>query len=132
MLPSYLAGPARALAACLFDAGRGVPEDRLGFALEDVDDFTRRAGKKTRLAFVASLLLLEWLWPLRFGVLGRFSSLPLQRRLHVLERIEDSGLAALLVLPKAMLCLVFFEHPAALKEIGYDARPLLPREASRS
>jgi hypothetical protein len=23
-----------------------------------------------------------------------------------------------------MLCLVYFEHPAALEEIGYDAKPL--------
>lgn len=132
VLPAPFAAPARALAGCLFDAGRGVPEDRLDFALDDVDDFTRRAGTKTRLAFVASLLLLEWLWPLAFGLFGRFSRLPLARRLHLLERIEETALAPLLVLPKAMLCLVYFEHPEALREIGYDAKPLRALEAPRS
>lgn len=132
MLPAPFELTAGALAACLFDHGQGVPADRLRFALVDVDDFTRRAGWKTRLAFLASLLLLEWLWPLAFGFFGRFSRLALERRLHLLERIEDTQLAPLLVLPKAMLCLVYFEHPDALKEIGYDAKPLRVLEAPKS
>lgn len=124
MLPRSVHGAATALSASLFDHGRGVPEDRLAFALADVDDFTRRAGWKTRSAFIASLVLLEWIWPLRFGFMRRFSRLEPAKRLVLLERIENSGVAPLLVLPKAMLCLVFFEHPDNLKEIGFDDKPL--------
>lgn len=131
VLPGPTEAAARALCQCIFDRGHGIPPDRMSFALVDVDDFTRRAGPKTRFAFLASLLLLQWIWPLAFGFFGRFSALPISRRLDLLEKIEATALAPMLVLPKAMLCLVFFEHPDALKEIGYDGRPLRLLEAEK-
>ncbi len=124
MLPRLVHAPVRALTVSLFDAGRGVPDARLDWLLADVDDFTGRAGAKTRTAFLATLLILEWI-PVLFGVFGRMSRLEPAARVRYLERVDRSGLAALIAVPKAVLGLCYYEHPDVLEELGYDRRPLI-------
>lgn len=128
MLPRLAHAPARALAVSLFDAGRGIPAARLDWLLADVDDFTGRAGAKARTGFLATLLILEWI-PLLFGVFGRMSRLAPEARVRYLERVDRSGLAALIAVPKAVLGLCYYEHPDVLAELGFDDRPLV-HEAS--
>lgn len=124
MLPRFAHAPARALARALFDAGRGIPEARLDWMLADVDDFTGRAGAKTRLGFLAALLVLQWS-PLFFGAWGRMSALTPEARDRYLERLDRSALAVLIALPKAVLGLCYYEHPEVVAELGYDGRPLI-------
>lgn len=124
MLPRSSHRPIRALAGALFDRGSGIPEDRLQWLLADLGDFAGHAGPKTRTFFLITLYLLEWLPPF-FGHFSRMSRLPIDRRLDYLERLDRSALTALIALPKAMISLVYYEHPDALLETGYDHQPLM-------
>lgn len=124
MLPRIVRAPARALAVALFDTGAGIPATRLDWLLEDVDDFSGRAGAKTRTALVVTLLVLEWL-PLLLGLFGRMSRLDPARRLRYLERLDRSELTVLIAIPKAVLGLCYYEHPDVVAELGHDGRPLI-------
>lgn len=118
-----------ALAEALFDRGAGVPADRLEWVLADLGDFLGRAGHKTRTFFLITLALVEWL-PLFMGRFGRMSRLSPAARVDYLSRLDASPLAPLLALPKAMVSLVYYEHPEALAETGYDHQPLVVRARS--
>jgi hypothetical protein len=93
--------------------------------LEDAADFLYRAGKKTRYLFLVALFLLEWLAPLYSGRLARMSGLPFEVRVRALERLDATPFSLVLALPKAVLCMIYYEHPDALAETGYDGRPLV-------
>ncbi|MBI2374243.1 MAG: hypothetical protein HYV07_09600 [Deltaproteobacteria bacterium] len=126
MLPEPLAPAAIALASALFDPGSGIPAGRLDWTLEEVDQLSIASGLKTRTLFFVTLFLVENLTFL-FGHPAKLSDLEPAARLEYLRRLDASSLAALLALPKALLALVYFEHPDALAETGYDGRPLIER-----
>lgn len=121
MLPRWIHAPACVLTRALFDLGHGIPEARLAWLLDDLGDFLGRAGPKTRLAFLLTMLVVEWAPPL-FGVLGRMSRLPPAARERYLARLDASALSVVLVAPKAMLGLCYCEHPEVLAELGYTPR----------
>lgn len=125
MLPRFSHRPIRALAESLFDHGAGIPAARLDWLIDDLGDFLGRAGPKTRTFFLVTLMLLEFL-PLFFGFFGRMSRLHGEKRVAYLNRLDHSALAALIALPKAMLGLIYYEHPDAVLETGYDHLSLLP------
>jgi hypothetical protein len=116
----WLRAPARAFAEVMFDRGGGVPADRLDWTERELDAMLAAAGGRTRLAFGAVMIALELLPALFSGGPSRFSRLAPPARLAYLERIDASGLAILLALPKALLGLTYYEHPDALAETGYD------------
>ena len=66
--------------------------------------------------------------PLFAKRLGRLSLLAPELQLKALEGLDGSQLAPLLALPKAMLSLVYYEHPDAMAETGYDKRPLIEKK----
>jgi hypothetical protein len=117
--------PVRALALALFDRGRGVPEERLAWAAEDLRSFLDHAGPRTSFAYWATLYLVEWMPLLVIGRFARMSRLSTEQRIHYLEAFERSRFAILLVLPKALLALVYYEHPESLRETGYDGGCLM-------
>jgi hypothetical protein len=129
VLPRFCHRPIRALAESLFDRGQGVPEARVAWMIDDLGDFLARAGGKTRTFFLITVMLLEWL-PFLFGRFSRLSRLRVEKRVECLERLDASFLAPLIALPKAMLGLVYYEHPEALLETGYDHRPLVEARQS--
>ncbi|MCC7386755.1 MAG: hypothetical protein IT384_33275 [Deltaproteobacteria bacterium] len=124
-MPRAFRRPAVGLAESLFDRGQGLPPERVRWMLDDLADFLGHAGHKTELFFLITLFLIEYLPPL-FGRFSRMSRLPLPARVAYLERLDRSRLAALIALPKAMLGLIWYEHPESLLETGYDHQPLLP------
>ena len=121
MLPRWIHAPACVLTRALFDLGHGVPEARLTWLLDDLGDFLGRAGAKTRLAFLLTMLVVEWAPPL-FGTLGRMSRLSPEARARYLARLDASPLSVVLVAPKAMIGLCYCEHPEVLAELGYTPR----------
>lgn len=133
VLPSYARAPTAALARGLFDAGAGVPEARLDWLLADLGDFLDGTGAKTKGAFLLTLMIIELLLPLvLLGAPRRFSRLSQERRERLLKKMEEGPFALILALPKAMTCLVYYEHPDALAETGYDEPlVLLGRSAKR-
>lgn len=97
----------------------------MDWLIEDLGDFAGRAGPKTRTFFLLTLMLVEFL-PLFFGFFGRMSRLPIEKRLAYLEKLDHSAIAAVIALPKALLGLIYYEHPEALLETGYDHQSLIP------
>jgi hypothetical protein len=113
------------LARALFDRGGGIPADRLEWMIQDLGDLMVGAGPKTRTAFLLNILVLDLLAPLLRRKLGRLRSLSTEDTVALLEQLDESDLAILLPLPKAMLALIYYEHHEAIRETGYDALPLI-------
>ncbi len=117
---------AAAVAEALFDRGaRGrVPPERLAFLRAELASYARSIGPQTSLALRAALLVAQ-LAPLALGPRrARLTSLPPDERGHALEALERSRLGLVVVLLKVTLTMLYFEHPAALAETGYDAQGL--------
>ncbi len=110
-----------ALAEALFatDAGAPPPE-RLAWLVDDLDDFLAQAGPRARGVFTLCLTALALGAPLFARRLGGFSSMPLSERSSALERLERSPLALALFGAKALLCIVYYEHPEAALHAGND------------
>ncbi len=110
---------ARAIADALFSPGDAPLDPERGAWLQnDLDDFLAHAGTGARRIFRLCAFAITFLGPLLAGKLGPLYTLPVPERLRVLERIEKSVMAPALLAIKAMLCIVYFEHPEAQREIG--------------
>lgn len=126
-LPGPLRRTARAFAEALFadDAGP-PPPDRLDWLLDDVEDFLGRSGGRAQGVFQASMLALATLAPLAVGRPLPLWALDWETRVKAVERFEQTPLGLAVLGAKAMLCIVWYEHPAAQAEIGYDRGCLGP------
>lgn len=113
---------ARALAEALFARADGPPpSSRLDWLEWQVEDFLARSGTQSRLFFSFLLWLSSWLAPvfvLRFRGLGALSVPERTRALAALERRFGEPLLAV----KAILCLIYYEHPDAARSVGFDDR----------
>jgi hypothetical protein len=106
------------------DAGSG---ERLDWLVADVDDFVSHATTQLRTLFRIALVVLEIAPLFVIGRWSRASRLPLAERAAYLGRLERSKvaqLAALVVLWKTLLTIVWFEHPESAPAIGHDGRHL--------
>lgn len=75
--------------------------------------------------FAFALFCLTWLAPLWSFSLPTLGSLSLEKRAHALERWERSPFGMTLFAVKAILCILWFEHPDAAAHMGFDGRPLI-------
>ncbi len=111
------------LAEVVFATEDGPPSpDRIRWFIHEFDDFISRTGVRSRLIVGAAMGVVSRLSPLlalRPGPLHRLSS---ERQVLALERLEKSPAAAALLATKAAMCLVWFEHPEAAAEIGFDGK----------
>ena len=116
----------RALAEALFATRDGAPPaERIGWLSEELDDFFARVGTKSRWLFLLSLFTVSVVAPLLVGRLSPLASLPLDVRTRALERMERGSFALPLLAVKAMLCVMYYEHPDAAREIGFDGACML-------
>jgi len=108
----------RAIAEALFAGEKGAPDpERVGWVCADFRDFASRASGRGRLLLLLSVWVLTWIAPLFIWRIGPLESLELDRRADALEAVERSGLLGFAALaPKAMLCLMWFEHPDTQRE----------------
>jgi hypothetical protein len=111
----------RAVAEALFATTAGPPSaERIDWLLLEIEDFLARAGPRTRFVLGLAVFAVNLLAPLlvlRFTSLRR---LPLAQRVHALRNLENSPLAAPLFAVKALLSLIYYEHPEAAREVGFD------------
>ncbi len=106
-----------AIAEALFATEAGPPDPRrVAWVCADFADFASRAQGRGRLVLLLSVWFLTWLAPLAVWRLGPLASLPLDLRAEALERVEGSGIGFIALAPKAMLCLMWFEHPDTQRE----------------
>lgn len=116
---------ARALAEAIFSTADGPPPgERLDWLVRELDDFLGHAGARARILLWLSVLAVSWLAPLlTFRLLPlRFLALP--TRIAALERLERSRAAMPLLATKAVLSVLYYEHPDAAREVGFDGKCL--------
>lgn len=107
-----------AIAEALFADDRGPPDPkRVAWVCADFRDFASRASGRGRLVLLVSVWVLTWIAPLLVWRLGPLAALDVELRATALERVERNGLLGFAALaPKAMLCLMWFEHPDTQRE----------------
>lgn len=115
-----------ALAAVLFAKDEQPPPDaRLNWTVRQIDDMLEKIGGRGRFVYRMSLRVVSWLAPLLVFSLPKLRRLSFEKRAHALERFEAGPAGMMLFALKAMLCIVYYEHPDAAREIGFDGRGLL-------
>jgi hypothetical protein len=117
----------RAFAEALFSRDGGAPpSERMDWFETDVDDFVGHAPTRTRLLFAACLFTATWIAPLLFGrPFARLASLSIHHRIDALEAMERTPVVSLALFAlKAVTSFVYYEHPDAAREIGWDQRCL--------
>lgn len=116
---------AASVADVIFATDEGPPPpDRLRWLCAQLDDFMARAGSRSRLVFRLALFVIGWLAPLLALRPLPFRLLSRERRVLALERLELSPLAPAMFAVKALLCILYYEHPEAAREIGFDGQCL--------
>jgi hypothetical protein len=111
----------RALAEALFCGPDGPPPAaRLDWVCNDAMDVFQRADTGIRLILRLALLGVSLLAPLYVGRLTLMRRLPLELRIRALSRLERSWLAGPLLIFKALLSLIYYEHPDAEREVGAE------------
>ena len=121
----------RAVAEAMFARADGRPPDeaRLRWLCAQTEDFLVRVGLRSILLFRFSLFVVTWVAPLfalRIGPLGWWG---VATRGRALERYERSPLGPTLLVLKAILSILYYEHPDAAADIGFDGAPLLEGDA---
>jgi hypothetical protein len=115
-----------AIAEALFSTEAGPPPaERIAWLTNDLEDFLDRAGGRSRFVFLLSVLAVSVLAPLLAGRLRSLRAMPVATRIDALDRMERSRMSLPLLAVKALLCLVYYEHPDAAREVGFDGRCLL-------
>ncbi|MCA9632899.1 MAG: hypothetical protein KC766_34840 [Myxococcales bacterium] len=117
---------ALAVAECLFAAESGPPpRQRLTWLGRELDDFLERIGADARSSYLLGLFALGVLGPLLSLSFTPLRSMDLERRAKALSKVETSFASGLLLAVKAMLCIIYYEHPDAAASIGFDGRCML-------
>lgn len=112
---------ARALAEAIFSTDAGPPPgERLDWLMGELDDFLGRAGPRARALLRLSVFAVSWLAPLLSFKVQPLRTLALAARIDALERLERSRAAMPLLATKAVLSILYYEHPDAAGEIGFD------------
>lgn len=110
-----------AIAEALFRTDAGpVDPARMIWLKDEFRSFLGHAGPWARFLAGACSSFTTLLGPLLSGKLRSFASLSLEERGRVLERLEASPFALVLLGIKTMLCILYYEQPAAAAEIGFD------------
>jgi hypothetical protein len=119
---------ASAIAEAVFArGGHSPPADRLVWLEREFEDFLARSGPRTRVVLSLMVHVVSRAAPLFIGRVARLGSLPVRMRVQALLRLEAHFGAPLLAV-KALLCLLYYEHPDAAREAGIDGECLVPRE----
>ena len=113
-----------AVAEALFSADdHPCPEDRLQFLRRELNDLMARASPRGRLMFRLGTFAVSVISPLLIGRLPPFRRLPLNVRRAALQKMEARPIGAALIAVRAVLCLLYYEHPDAAAEIGIQLGP---------
>lgn len=122
-----------ALAEVMFatDAG-AAPAARVRWMCHELRDLLRRIRGRGTFVFHLALVLVSIVAPLLVARPVPLRRLPFAVRARALARFERSPLGLLLFVLKAMMCIVWFEHPGSAREVGFDGRALRehPSEAA--
>jgi hypothetical protein len=111
----------RALGATLFRSAAGpVPADRLDWLCRDLDHFFRQAGPRARFVYQLCLLGISVLAPLLVLRPPPFRRLRDDLRVTALSRLETSPFGLALFGARALISIVYYEHPVPAKSIRHE------------
>lgn len=119
---------ARAFCEALFSTKEGPPPtERMDWLMGELDDYLTVAGWRSGGLYKVGLLLLALLAPLMILRPLPLWRLTLEQRVRALRRMEHSPLAVLVLGMKSIICIIYYEHPEAAREIGYTTCEQRPR-----
>lgn len=119
--PRRVVARARAIAEAIFATVAGPPPAaRLDWLLADFGDFAAHAGPRARLVLALCSIVVTWLAPLMVWRLPPLARLTVTERAEAIERLERTPLSVTVLGIKAILCILYYEHPDAMREIGVD------------
>jgi len=111
----------RCVAEAMFaDEGGPPPADRLDWLCADFEDFLERAGPRPRLILSGALFVASWVAPLAIGRRPPLGRLSLADRCRALDRTEATKAGLPILAVKAVLSIIYFEHPDAQAAMGID------------
>ena len=121
-LPAGALRRARHVAEALFTTEEGPPPPaRIDWLEADLRDFFGNANWRGAFIFRACIFAITWLAPPLLFRLPPIGRLLVGDRVEAIERFERLPGAVLTVLgAKAILSLIYYEHPDAAEEIGWD------------
>lgn len=126
LTPGSLAS-ARVLAEGLFSTEDGPPpKERLDWMEADLGDFFGHTSRRAGWLFRACVFTVTTFAPLLIGRLPGLSRLTVEERVEALERMEQTLLSMPLLAAKAILSIVYYEHPDASRAIGWDTSCMGP------
>ncbi len=113
----------RAFSEALFSTGEAPPpRERIDWLMREVDDVLVHAGWRSTGVYKLVLMAVALLAPPFIGRLRPLWSLSLPQRVEALTRMEHSALGAVVLAAKSLICLLYYEHPDAAREIGHVPR----------
>lgn len=108
---------ARAVVEAFFATADGAPEPvSVEALLDDFVDFVGRSPPRARVIMTLSLFVLVWVAPLLVWRLPTLEGLDLDLREKALDRVEQGWLGPAVLVPKAILSIMWFEQPATRVE----------------
>lgn len=108
---------ARTVMEAFFANDDGAPDpERVEAVLDDFVDFVGRSPLRARVIMTLSLFVLVWVAPLLVWRLPTLEALDLDKRAEALDRVEQGWLGPTVLVPKAILSIVWFEHPGTRAE----------------
>jgi hypothetical protein len=127
IVPPKMVRTLRVVAEAIFVTDAGPPpKERLDWLADECEDFLARSGARTLWVLRLALFALGVLAPLAILRFTSLAKLPLSERTRALGRLEDGPLGAPVVAIKAFLCVIYYEHPDAARQIGFDGQCLMP------
>ncbi len=121
-LPDWALVAARGVAEALFSTDEGPPDPaRVDWVVEDFGRFFAAGPDRARTVMRLCLFALTWVAPLFTGSPGTpLAKLPREKRMHALDRMEASPFGPAALAPKAILCMLWLEHPDTQRETGTE------------
>jgi hypothetical protein len=111
----------QAIAEAIFATEAGPPPPaRIRWLCDEMDDHLNHAGVSARTLLRAALLAVAAAAPLFARVPLPLERMSLKTRIKALDRIEHSFAVAPLLAVKAVLCILYYEHPDAARAAGFD------------
>lgn len=108
---------AKIFAEALFATDEGPPDpERIRWLMDDLRDFLGHAGGRARGIFRLCLFACDWLAPLSVRKVPTLANLSRDERIRALATLEHSALGPAALGPKAILCILWFEHPDTQRE----------------
>lgn len=126
---------ATVIAEALFLTHDGPPPaERLAWLALEIEDFLAHAGARSRLVLGLALFAVGVLAPLLSFRFVSLASMSVNERASALAHLEDVFGPPVLAV-KALLSVMYYEHPDAARHIGFDGSCLVeapPRLPSSS